>query len=104
MFSIKRLGVLSTSRSRLGAQVIIAFVAPLTFAASSTAPAGYATLVRQVGPSVVTVLVEEEQISAGQRAAERASADSEYDEVGALIRRLLSGPGGNPGRSDGVSS
>ena len=104
MFSIKRLGVLSTSRSRLGAQVIIAFVAPLTFAASSTAPAGYATLVRQVGPSVVTVLVEEEQISAGQRAAERASADSEYDEVGALIRRLLSGPSGNPGRSDGVSS
>jgi len=123
MFSTKRLGVLSASRSRLGAQttnsrsayarktpaqraasVIIAFAAPLTFAASSTAPAGYAALVRQVGPSVVTVLVEEERISAGQRAAERATADSEYDEVGALIRRLLSGPSGNPGRSDGASS
>jgi drug/metabolite transporter (DMT)-like permease len=75
MFSIKRLGVLSASGSRLGAQttnsrsaharrtpaqraasVIIACAAPFTFAASSTVPAGYAALVRQVGPSVVTVL------------------------------------------------
>ena len=57
MLSIERLAVLSTSRSRHVAQVIIAFLAPLTFAASSTAPAGYARLVRQVGPSVVTVRV-----------------------------------------------
>src|SRR5450631_3314000 len=123
MFSNKRLGVLSTSGSRLGARaknsrsayarktpaqraasVIIAFAAPLTLAASGTAPVGYAALVRQVGPSVVTVLVEEERISAGQHAAERATADSENDEVGALIRRLLSGTSGNPGRSDGASS
>ena len=70
MFSIQRLGVLSASRSRLGAptansrsayarktpaqraaSVIIVFAAPLTFAASSTAPAGYAALVRQVWPT-----------------------------------------------------
>jgi serine protease Do len=123
MSSIKRFGILSAGRSwleartmnslpahtrktstRRAASVIIAFAAPLTFAASSNATAGYAALVRQVGPSVVTVLVEEERVSAGERAAERATANSEDDEVGALIRRLLSGPSRNPGRSDGASA
>ncbi len=90
--------------SRRAALAIIALAVPLTCAATGTAPSGYAALVRQVAPSVVTVLVEEERISPGQRAADRATANSEDDEVGALIRRLLSGPSGNPGRSDGASS
>jgi serine protease Do len=54
---------------------------------------GYASLVRRTAPSVVTVLVEEKQVSAGQRAAELASAENSID-LGALIRRLLTGGGG----------
>jgi serine protease Do len=83
--------------------IIVALTGPISCPASDAPPAGYAALVRQVAPSVVTVLVEEEHISAGQRAAERATADTDYDAVGAIIRRLLSGPGGNPGRGDGRS-
>jgi len=56
---------------------------------------GYATLVRQVAPSVVTVMVEEQSVGAGQRAAESANPDGDYDAVGTLIRRLLSGATGN---------
>ena len=61
-------------------------------------PGGYAALVRRVAPSVVTVMVAEQTVGAGQRAAERANADtgSGYDAVGELIRRLLSGATGNP--------
>jgi serine protease Do len=57
---------------------------------------GYAPLVRRVGPSVVTVMVEEQSVGAGERAAARANPDSSYDAVGELIRRLLSGATGNP--------
>src|SRR3979490_1952500 len=56
---------------------------------------GYASLVRRVAPSVVTIVVEEKQVSAGQRAAELASAENGND-LGALIRRLLTGSSGNP--------
>jgi serine protease Do len=56
---------------------------------------GYAALVRQVAPSVVTVMVEEKRISAGQRAAELATSVNSSD-IGVVIRRLLSGNLGNP--------
>ena len=65
-------------------------------AANDAVPAGYAPLVHRVAPSVVTVMVEEQTVGAGQRAAERVNPDSGYDAVGALIRRLLSGAAGNP--------
>jgi serine protease Do len=65
--------------------------------APGDAGAGYAALVQRVAPSVVTVMVEEQTVGAGQRAAERANTDMGYDAVGALIRRLLSGANGNPG-------
>jgi serine protease Do len=52
-------------------------------------------LVRQVAPSVVTVLVEEKREGAGQRAAERATANSDPTGVNELLRRLLTGPGGS---------
>jgi serine protease Do len=65
--------------------------------AAGTVATGYAALVRRVSPSVVTVMVEEKSVSAGQRAAERANPDREADAVGMLIRRLLSGAVGNPG-------
>ena len=52
----------------------------LAFATAYGGPSpggGYADLVRQVAPSVVTVLVEEKREGAGQRAAERATANSD---------------------------
>ena len=73
-----------------------------TCSAGDNVPSGYAALVRRVGPSVVTVIVEEQRISAGARAAERVNAATSYDAVGALIRRLLSGANTNPG-NDGAS-
>jgi len=74
---------------------LIALLLPFDCGATDAAPAGYARLVRQAGPSVVTVMVEEQTVSAGQRAAERANPDTGYDAVGTLIRRLLSGAAGN---------
>lgn len=102
MFSISRPHA-RQARARRAASLIVALAGSATCAASGTTPAGYAALVRQVAPSVVTVLVEEAGISAGQRAAERATADTDYDAAGAIIRRLLSGPGANPGRGDGTA-
>jgi serine protease Do len=76
---------------------LAALFQPFTCAASATLPAGYAPLVRQAAPSVVTVLVEEQPVGAGQRAAEQATADNGSDAIGTLIRRLLSGAKGSPG-------
>jgi len=59
-----------------------------------------------VSPSVVTVLVEEQDQGAGQRAADRALAATDYAPdaaLGAVVRRLLSGPGSNPDPSSGGS-
>jgi serine protease Do len=72
--------------------------------AAEAADHGYAELVRQVTPSVVTVLVEEQREGAGQRAVERASAAGDFNGMRAIIRRLLSGPVANPepGASDSV--
>jgi serine protease Do len=64
---------------------------------ADAANGGYAALVKQVAPSVVTVLVEENGESAAQRAVERATADSPDSDARAFMRRMLSGPGGgNP--------
>jgi serine protease Do len=68
---------------------------PLTCSSADATSAGYAGLVRRVAPSVVTIVVEEKHVSAGQRAAERASADNTND-IGAVIRRLLTGSLGDP--------
>jgi serine protease Do len=73
--------------------------------AARAANAGYAALVRQVGPSVVTVLVKEEREGAGQRAVERATAGMQYDEMRSLMLRLLSGSGnGNATSGDSGSA
>src|ERR1700728_1290578 len=74
-----------------------------TCSAGDDVPAGYAPLVRRVGPSVVTIIVEERGVSAGVRAAERVNADTGYDAVGALIRRLLSGANSNPRNDEEIS-
>jgi serine protease Do len=78
---------------------LLAWLLPYSSFGGDAVPLGYAALVREVAPSVVTVMVEEQTIGAGQRAADRANADSSYD-AGALIRRLLSGAAGNPGGDD----
>ena len=73
---------------------------PRLCAAAPAAPGGYAALVQRVAPSVVTVMVEEQSVGAGTRAAARVNEDTGYDAVGALIRRLLSGAAGNPGNDE----
>ncbi len=65
---------------------------------------GYADLVRRAAPSVVTVLVEELPEGAGQRAVERATADTLSIDLGAFMHRMLSGPVGvNSTPGDGTS-
>ena len=82
--------------------VVAALVFPLFLSpAYGGATGGYAELVRQVGPSVVTVLVEEKREGAAQRAAERATANSDPAGVSDLLRRLLTGPGNAPVHHDG---
>jgi serine protease Do len=83
--------------------VLAALFQPFTCAASDAMPSGYAALVRQAAPSVVTVIVEEQPVGAAEHAAARATADTGYDAVGALIRRLLSGAAGSPGGDDRAS-
>jgi len=61
--------------------------------ASGPVNGGYAAVVRQAAPSVVTVLVEEHGESAGQRAVERATGDTQYNDMRTFIRRMLAGPG-----------
>jgi serine protease Do len=96
--ALRRLSLASrrlTDRALLRRAAIIAASATclLTCPAAHAGGGGYAELVRQVAPSVVTVLVVEQRESAGQRAVERASAASDPDGMRAIIRRLLSGPG-----------
>jgi serine protease Do len=85
---------------------IAALVVLLPHSASGATQSGYADLVRRVAPSVVTVLVEEQEQGAGQRAADRALAATEVDPdaaVRAIMRRLLAGPGSGPDNGDGGS-
>jgi len=77
------------------AALLLSVLLPLASDAASGSTSGYAALVKQVAPSVVTVMVEERRVSAGQRAAELASSVNSND-VSAVIRRLLSGNLGTP--------
>ena len=92
-------------RARYVGLVMVALAGPLMVAVSCAAPPGYAALVRTVGPSVVTILVEQERVGAADRAAARAAtraaADVDPNSVNALVRRLLAMPSGDPGRDDG---
>jgi serine protease Do len=81
--------------SRFALVSIMALLLPFTSQAAGDGMGGYASLVRRVAPSVVTVVVEEKGVSAGQRAAELAAAENTND-IGALIRRLLTGGIGGP--------
>jgi serine protease Do len=81
---------------------IVALSGALMCAPSGADPNGYAALVRRVAPSVVTVLVEEAPVGAGQRAAARAAGD--YDAVQAVIRRLLSGSSGDQARDEDATA
>jgi len=83
---------------------MVALFHPINGLASSAVPTGYAPLVQQVAPSVVTVMVEEQSVGAGQRAAQHANPEGGYDAVGELIRRLLSGAGGNPSADERASA
>jgi len=83
--------------------VLAALFQPFACAASDAMPSGYAPLVRTAAPSVVTVIVEEQRIGAGERAAARAAADTGADAIGIIIRRLLSGANGSPGGDDRAS-
>jgi serine protease Do len=80
---------------------LTALILPVASQAETDPTDGYATLVRKVAPSVVTIIVEEKRVGAGQRAAERASAESGSDAA-AIIRRLLSGTPNVP-NDDGPS-
>jgi serine protease Do len=82
-----------------GAAVLLGAAAawPAHAASVATANGGYAALVRQVAPSVVTVEVQELRQGAGQRAVERATADSPDSSAREFVRRMLSGTdGGDP--------
>jgi serine protease Do len=89
------------ARSRLSIAALLVLPLVLSPAQAGATGGGYADLVRQVAPSVVTVLVEEKREGAGQRAAERATANSDPAGVSELLRRLLSGPGSEPTHHDG---
>jgi serine protease Do len=87
-------------------QLVLAAMASLAgqlaYPASGTG-SGYAEVVRQTAPSVVTVLVEERGESAGQRAVERATGEGQYNDMRAFMRRMLSGPGNSnppPGENE----
>jgi serine protease Do len=77
------------------AALVLGAWVPMTCGAASGSTEGYAELVRAVAPSVVTVMVEERRVSAGQRAVERATSVNSSD-VNSVIRRLLSGNLGSP--------
>jgi serine protease Do len=78
-----------------GMAAVAALLLPLSCGAAASSTQGYAALIRQVAPSVVTVMVEEKRVSPGQRAAELATSVSSND-ISLVIRRLLTGNPGNP--------
>jgi serine protease Do len=84
--------------------IVLALFHPPACLAGSTVPAGYAALVQRVAPSVVTIMVEEQGVGAGQRAAARANPEAGYDALGELIRRLLTGAGGNTSADERASA
>jgi serine protease Do len=81
--------------SPVGWVIILMSCAVLGSPVSAQTPQNYAALVKRVAPSVVTVIVEDKHVGAGALAAEQASAENGND-VGAAIRRLLTGSLGPP--------
>jgi serine protease Do len=81
----------------------VALVGVLFCTPSGADSSGYASLVRRVSPSVVTILVEEAPVGAGQRAALSARARY-YDSMQSAIQRLLSGVNGDQSRDDGATA
>jgi serine protease Do len=73
----------------------------LSLPTAHAASGDYAELVRRVSPSVVTVLVTEKREGAGQRAVERAAANSDRTGLNTILRRLLAGSESDPGQHDG---
>jgi serine protease Do len=90
-------------RCRRSIPAVFALGAVLFGTPSSADPSGYASLVKRVSPSVVTILVEEATVSAGQRAALSARA-RDYDSIQSAIQRLLSGVNGDQSRDDGATA
>ena len=86
---------------------VVALAGLLMGPVDAAVPTGYAALVRRAAPSVVTILVVETRLSAADRAAlraeRRAAADTDPNAMTAILRRLLSAPGGDAGREEGAS-
>jgi serine protease Do len=91
-----------TKRAARWLMLAVFLASPATGVASDAVGVGYASLVRRVAPSVVTVMVEEQRVGAGERAAARANPDTSDGAVGELIRRLLSGATGNSSADEGA--
>ncbi len=87
-------------RIRGHAWALPAYAFGLCLSAAHASSGEYAELVRRVSPSVVTVLVTEKREGAGQRAVDRAAANTEAAGMSAILRRLLSGSESNPIRRD----
>jgi serine protease Do len=83
--------------------VAVALVGVLFCSPSGADPSGYASLVKRVSPSVVTILVEEAPVGAGQRAA-LSARERYYDSMQSAIQRLLSGVNGDQSRDDGATA
>jgi serine protease Do len=73
---------------------------------SCAEPTGYAALVRRVAPSVVTILVAEQRVNEADRAAaraeQRAQAETDPNQVNAIIRRLLAAQSDDPRHDEGA--
>jgi serine protease Do len=96
----------SWTRSASSASVAAAALLLSLHSLAAAAPnGGYAALVRQTAPSVVTILVEEREEGAGQRAVARAMADPQSRDLRDFMRRMFSGPGSsNAGPSIAASA
>jgi S1-C subfamily serine protease len=90
------------SRAKLEATFVATLACLLFFPIARAANSGYAELVRQVGPSVVTVLVEEKREGAAQRAVDRATVNADV-RANEIIRQLLSGPESRPPPQSGLA-
>jgi serine protease Do len=100
-----RSSVSRTLRVRRALLAALMLAGATTGTGSCGEPSGNAALVRRVAPSVVTVMVEQQRVNEAERAAERAErraqAETDPNEVNALIRRLLSAQSDLPRRDDG---
>ena len=87
----------TTRRATRLVLAVASLAARLIQPAAAAVTGSYADLVRQAAPSVVAVLVREHGESAGQHAVQRATGDTQYNDMRALMRRMLSPPdGSNP--------